>query len=103
MVFIIYILGQVLTITRDPNISTEIVALARGPNKVVKRSSGFIINGIRFHTISREERRKTQNSSVVNKSEVGGADYFGKIRDIIELNYYGSFKVVLFKCDWVDV
>ena len=79
------------------------MALARGPNKVARRFSSFIINGIRFHTIAREERRKTQNSGVVNTSEVGGVDYFGKIRDIIELNYYGSFKVVLFKCDWVNI
>lgn len=25
------------------------------------------------------------------------------MNDIIELNYYEKFKVILFKCDWVDV
>jgi len=28
--------------------------------------------------------------------------YYGKLVDIIELNYYGKLKVVLFKCLWVD-
>ena len=27
----------------------------------------------------------------------------GKLREIIELNYYGHFKIALFKCDWVNV
>ncbi|WVY90750.1 hypothetical protein V8G54_036264 [Vigna mungo] len=28
--------------------------------------------------------------------------YYGKLEDIIELNYYGRFKVVLFKCNWAS-
>ena len=85
------------------DIPEEVVALGVGPNKVAKGYSGFIINGFRFHTKSREEYRLTQNSGVVNTSEVGSVNYYGRLRDIIELNYYGNFKVVLFKCDWVDV
>ncbi|KAF2323872.1 hypothetical protein GH714_002801 [Hevea brasiliensis] len=85
------------------SVSNDIVSLGIGPNKVAKRFSGFIINGIRFHTSAREEQRLTQNSGVVNISEVGGVNYYGRIQDIIELNYYGAFKVVMFKCDWFDV
>lgn len=29
--------------------------------------------------------------------------YYGAINDIIELDYYGHFKFVLFKCDWFEV
>ncbi|KAK4713683.1 hypothetical protein R3W88_019590 [Solanum pinnatisectum] len=29
--------------------------------------------------------------------------YYGRLNDIVELNYYEKFKVILFKCDWVDV
>jgi hypothetical protein len=29
--------------------------------------------------------------------------YYGRIIDIVELNYSGQFSVVLFKCEWVDV
>ncbi|XP_058003975.1 uncharacterized protein LOC110659856 [Hevea brasiliensis] len=85
------------------SVSNDIVSLGIGPNKVAKRFSGFIINGIRFHTSAREEQRLTQNSGVVNISEMGGVNYYGRIQDIIELNYYGAFKVVMFKCDWFDV
>ncbi|KAM3289756.1 hypothetical protein P3S67_018045 [Capsicum chacoense] len=28
--------------------------------------------------------------------------YYGKLEDIVELNYYGKFRVVLFKCQWAD-
>jgi len=28
--------------------------------------------------------------------------YYGKLEYIIELNYYGHFKVTLFKCKWAD-
>ncbi|XP_075084789.1 uncharacterized protein LOC142168035 [Nicotiana tabacum] len=28
--------------------------------------------------------------------------YYGKLEDILEINYYGRFKVVLFKCRWAD-
>ncbi|XP_075110485.1 uncharacterized protein LOC142181482 [Nicotiana tabacum] len=28
--------------------------------------------------------------------------YYGKLEDIIELNYYGRFMVMLFKCQWAD-
>ncbi|QHN96473.1 uncharacterized protein DS421_18g618780 [Arachis hypogaea] len=30
-------------------------------------------------------------------------NYYGRLADIIELNYFEEFKVVLFKCDWVDI
>ena len=28
--------------------------------------------------------------------------YYGRITDMIELDYYGHFKVVLFRCDWFE-
>lgn len=36
-------------------------------------------------------------------SEDDNINYYGRITDIIELNYNGAFKVILFKCDWYDV
>nr|CAD1831626.1 unnamed protein product [Ananas comosus var. bracteatus] len=35
--------------------------------------------------------------------EAEGQDYYGKLTDIFELDYYGSFKVFLFRCEWVDI
>ncbi|KAJ1426161.1 putative transposase, Ptta/En/Spm, plant [Sesbania bispinosa] len=80
-----------------------------------KRYTAYNINGFKFRTIDRDEGLKTQNNGVFLTSNtlcvassidanVQQADlsYYGKLEDIIELNYYGLFKVVLFKCKWVD-
>lgn len=85
-----------------PNLSKKVCALARKPNKSGLRYSGFVINGCRFHTISREEGRKTQNSGVVMRSDKG-INYYGRLSDIIEISYEDQYKVVLFKCEWYDV
>lgn len=75
-----------------------------------------MINGYRFHVKDREINRRTQNSGIALTAKIssyasardqnpisGDVTYYGIITDIIELNYYEQFKVVLFKCDWVDV
>lgn len=76
--------------------------MARKPNKCGVRYSGFVINGFKFHTRSREGKRLTQNSSVVNISD-DGIKYYGRLTDIIEISYRDDYKVALFKCDWYDV
>ncbi|XP_039145439.1 uncharacterized protein LOC120282664 [Dioscorea cayenensis subsp. rotundata] len=80
-----------------------------------RRYTGYIVNGFRFHTKARERWLKTQNSGVVVTSKMmsyassrdarpieGEINYYGVLTDIIQLNYSGRFKVVLFKCDWID-
>ena len=59
---------------------------------------------------------ETQNSGVLvvsktesyantidNAPKSANIAYYGRLNDIVELNYFEEFKVVLFKCDWVDV
>ncbi|XP_069151787.1 uncharacterized protein [Solanum lycopersicum] len=90
--------------------------LSREPNSIAKRYSGYLINGYRFHVRQRDARRKTQNSGVTliastisfasskdKNSIAADLTYYGRIVDIVELNYYSHFKVVLFKCDWYEV
>nr|GEU91513.1 tetratricopeptide-like helical domain, DYW domain protein [Tanacetum cinerariifolium] len=48
----------------------------------------------------REKFKKTQNSGVM--VEVKGGYYYGKLTNIIELEYYRGYKIVLFQCDWVN-
>lgn len=90
---------------KDSRVSMELLQLARGPDRRVNHYSGYLINGFRFHTIEREETLKIQNSGVCVQGDDGynSRDYFGKLLDIIELQYQGSNKVVLFKCHWWDV
>lgn len=76
------------------------LSLAFGPNIVSKQYKGFINNGHRFLTRRREEFKKTQNSGVM--VEVEGGNYYGKLTNIIQLEYYRGYKIVLFHCDRVD-
>ena len=96
-------------------LSDEIKTLALGPSKKAMRFSGYIINGTRYHTRSREWRRKTQNSGVMVKAKTcsyastrdmnpveGEVAYYGYVTDIIELYYSYDRGYVLFMCDWID-
>ncbi|KAM3269222.1 hypothetical protein P3S67_030104 [Capsicum chacoense] len=96
-------------------ISTDLQFLSRGPSLSARRFSSYNINGFKFRTLSREQGLKTQNNGVFLTFDTScissNADrnarqaelpYYGKLEDIIKLNYYGQFKFVLFKCQWAD-
>ena len=53
----------------SPQVTHELRWLARGPYEVIRRFTGYIINGFRFHTKKRERDLKTQNSIVVMKTK----------------------------------
>ncbi|KAK7256468.1 hypothetical protein RIF29_29918 [Crotalaria pallida] len=97
------------------NVLDDLKFLAKGPTKHARRFSAFNINGFKFRTTAREVDATTQNNGVFLTSSTScvasGVDgnvreadlpYYGKLEDIIELNYYGKFKVTLFKCQWAD-
>lgn len=73
------------------------------------------MNGYKFQTLQREQGIKTQNSGVFcafgtksyasasdNRPTEGLVSYYGKLVDIIELNYSGRFVVTIFKCQWAN-
>lgn len=97
------------------NISDDIRCLAQGLSEKVLKFSAFNINGFKFRTIERDQELKTQNSGVFVLAETisyasssdtnpraGDVSYYGKLVEIVELNYYDSFRVILFKCIWAD-
>ncbi|WMV20094.1 hypothetical protein MTR67_013479 [Solanum verrucosum] len=84
--------------------------LAKGPNTAAKRYTAYFINGYRFHTMKRDSQGKTQNYGVTllattysfasarDQNPIDGkVVYYGVIQ---EIDYWGCFSVVLFKCDW---
>ncbi|KAK5811797.1 hypothetical protein PVK06_027170 [Gossypium arboreum] len=100
----------------EKDVNDEVKWLSHGPNRVVKRYSAFIINGFKFHTKYRERLKRTENCGIVVNSSItsyasardsnpveGNVEYYELLTDIIELDYYGKWKVVLFRCDWADV
>ncbi|XP_074294088.1 uncharacterized protein LOC141621619 [Silene latifolia] len=76
-------------------------ALAGGLSRIGKRMTGFMINGYKYQIVDRERHRKTQNSGIMVEAE--GQIYYGKLKGIYELDYFGNYKVVMFRCDWVDI
>lgn len=90
-----------------------LLRLAKGPNWVAKRYTAYWVNGYRFHTKAQDTPCKTQNSGVTLSATTdsfasardqnpinGEVIYYGVIHDVIEIDYYGCFSVVLFGCDW---
>ncbi|XP_072076439.1 uncharacterized protein [Arachis hypogaea] len=80
--------------------SNELQWLACGPLAQARRYQAYNVNGFKFRTISREEGMKTQNSGIYVTSytrsyaskrdvnvAVGDVSYYGRLIDIIELNY----------------
>ncbi|KAH0688841.1 hypothetical protein KY285_015992 [Solanum tuberosum] len=98
---------------KNIEVSNHLRWLAKGPNFVAKRYTGYFINGYRFHTKTRDDPCKTQNSGVTLSATTdsfasardqnpidGMVIYYGIIQDIIEIDYWCCFSVVLFRCDW---
>lgn len=90
--------------------------LSLGPCNVARRYMGYFINGYKFYTRERDAKCKTQNSGVtliaLTSSFASTKDhnpvldkvaYYGVIQEIIELDYWSSFTVVLFRCEWFHV
>ena len=82
------------------SLTDTIITLSKGPYPLVNRLKHYVINGLKFRTSNVETTRKTQNSGV-SVVTVGGNMFNGVLTDIIELNYSGNIKHVLFKCTWV--
>ncbi|XP_074290910.1 uncharacterized protein LOC141617636 [Silene latifolia] len=100
----------------NETVPEKIFWLAKGPSPTAKRYKGYYANGYEFYTKTRDARCKTQNSGVTlsaltssfssskDQNPIDGeVTYYGAIIEIIELNYWSQFSVVLFRCEWYHV
>ena len=98
---------------RNQQVSEDIKWLSRGPNYIAKRFKGYVINGFGFLIYDRGLGKRTQNYGVAvtastssfasNRDQnpiIGDVTYYGVVKEIIELDYYGFQSFVLFQCDW---
>ncbi|XP_074347485.1 uncharacterized protein LOC141686344 [Apium graveolens] len=101
-------------IRKKLNVSREIASLAIGPKRVARRFRGYVVNGYRFHTKSRDKKCIIQNSGVYltalttsfaslkdQKPTTGEVTYYGSIEKIFEVDYWGCLNMVLFRCTWM--
>ena len=100
---------QIGKLHNQGTVSDDMFALACHPDRRVRVYSGCVVDGVRYHTVDRERNRKTQNSGIVSEGEHENEfiDFYGQLRNIIELRYNSSGgvdrSVVLFRCDWFDL
>ena len=85
----------------------DLLSLSRGPMKCVTSFKGYIINGYRFHVQDYDKGLRTQNCGVVvvgeSDEENKTVDYYGELTEILELQFVGGRRVMLFRCVWFDV
>ena len=95
-------------------VSSTVRWLAHGPNPGLMTFEGYRINGCSYSTQSHDNGRTVQNSGVtlvattmqVSSAKdrnpiVSDMSFYGVIQEIWEINY-NTFKIPLFKCDWVE-
>ncbi|XP_057809078.1 uncharacterized protein LOC131023551 [Salvia miltiorrhiza] len=95
-------------------IDSRLRFLSFGPSKRVTQYASYTIDGFVFNTKNRDDFRVAQNSGVsIHASVMQVASskdknpivcdmlFYGRIEEIWELDYT-AFRVVVFKCSWVD-
>ena len=109
---ILYVFNLQITTLKyqgSTHVDEDLYSLACRPDLRVRSYTSCIINGVRYHTLARDEHRKTQNSTIKSAGTHGYdiIDFYGTIKDIIELSYNKNSKgqrtVVLLRCEWYNL
>lgn len=82
--------------------------LAEGTLRSVKSYSIYFVNGYRFHTSSHGANQSTINSGVCIKDSTYGNNfngYYGILIEVVQPEYLALpiKRVVLFRCEWLDL
>ncbi|KAL6209103.1 hypothetical protein ACLB2K_020046 [Fragaria x ananassa] len=99
----------------DNEVPETIRWLVGGPNKEVPTFHGYHVNGVDFNTVERDSKRSVQNSGVflvADAMQVASAkdkrpttvdmDFYGRIQQIWEVDYY-KFRSVVVRCPDKDL
>jgi hypothetical protein len=72
--------------------SAELRQVANGFAYRVKKYSGYDVNGYHFCTTNYDKSRPSRKTTCSGVFTLGldDVDYFGRIEEIYELNFYGS-------------
>ncbi|KAK4729782.1 hypothetical protein R3W88_022770 [Solanum pinnatisectum] len=85
----------------------DLLSLSCDPTKYSTYSSGYVVNGYRFHVEDYDNKLRTQNCGVVvlgeNDEDSENLDYYGVLTYVIELQFVMDRRVILFRCNWFDV
>lgn len=83
-------------------LGSKLVWHAKGPMQSAVSFNRYVTNGMMFQTLAHDIGKRTQNSGV-SVSTIDGPTYYGKLTNIIEVQYYDGTRYVMFKCDWADI
>jgi hypothetical protein len=93
--------GNIRGLHARGEVSSELFALAQGPDPRPRAMNRCHINNWLFRTVNIEKTLVTQNSGVLVKGEKGGTNWYGVIKRMISLEFPGQKE--LFQCDCFDV
>ena len=80
-------------------------SLSLGSERKCKCYNGYFIHGYVFHTEEYGQGRKAYNNGVCVKGSTSSeleVDYYGRLEEVVELQYHEQNRVFLFKCYWYD-
>jgi hypothetical protein len=79
----------------------KLVMYCRGPKETTVKYNRYVVNRKLFYTFVIDIEKRNHNSGVCVLT-INGKTYYGKLTQIIEVEYYDRTKYVLFKFDWAD-
>ena len=103
--FVRWFEGKIRDLHAKGEVSSEMFALAQGPDNRARTLHRCHINNWLFRTVDIEKSLVTQNSGVLVKGDraTGNMNWYGVIKRMISLEFPGQKEVILFQCDWYDV
>jgi len=96
--FVRWFEGKIRDLYAKGEVSSEMFALAQGPDSRARRLHRCRINNWLFRTADIEKSLVTQNSGVLVKgdSTSGNMNWYGVIKRMISLEFLGPKEVILF-------